>query len=399
MIKDVSCMTEGKTTRLFNRYFILVWITALGLNLTQNMLNNAVTLYVTSLGMTTGFAGTLGIPYAIAAIFMRFVGGTWIDRHSRRSLLVVGCFTFGVTAILFGLIPSVWALLLFRGLHGFSYSSGQLAASTVNVDVTPPEKRDVGIGVFWVSSAVSLGCAGYLVTGLTAGGSYMPLFLTCGAISLTVAVVALFCNYEKKGGVAGARKNAGSAGIYRGIRRFVEPAAFRPAMLMFMEAVGISCAALYLLKFAQEMDYSNAALALVLATGGMAVGNLSSGRLTRWLGARNALMLTFLVSGAGFALMVLVKSYATYLLGGVVYGFLQGVCLPVFSALAVRDMPVDRRGVAGGTVYCMLDLGMGIGTTLWGAVIGAFGFTVSFLGCAAVLVLAMLLAFLFYRTE
>lgn len=389
-------MSGEKTTRLFNRYFILVWIVALGLNLTQNMLNNAVTLYVTSMGMSTGFAGSLGIPYAILAIFMRFVGGSWIDRYSRRSLMVVGCVTFGVTAILFGCIPAVWSLLLFRGLHGFSYSSGQLAASTANVDVTPPEKRNLGIGIFWVSSAVSLGCSGYLVTGLTSGGSYMPLFVACGAISLAVAVVALCCNYEKKSGQTARREQAKTT-TYRGILRFVEPAAFRPAVLMFMEAVGISCVALYLLKFAQEMAYDNAALALVMATVGMAVGNLSSDKLSGKLGARNTLMLTFLVSAVGFALVVVVKCYATYLFGGVMYGFLQGICMPVFSSLAVKGMPVDRRGVAGGTVYCMLDLGMGIGTTLWGAVIGAFGFTVSFLGGAVVLVLAMVLSFLFYR--
>ena len=391
-------MSNEKSSRLFNRYFILVWLVALGLNLTQNMLNNAVTLYVTSLGMTTAFAGTLGIPYAIAAILMRFVGGSWIDRASRRSLMVVGCVTFGVTAILFGAIPAAWSLLLFRGLHGFSYSSGQLAASTANVDVTPPEKRDMGIGIFWVSSAVSLGCSGYLVTGLTSGGSYTPLFLACGAISLAAAVVALLCNYEKTDKRESA-KNSSAASQYRGILRFVEPAAFRPAILMFMEAVGISCAALYLLKFAQEMGYHNAALALVMATAGMAVGNLSSGKLTEKLGARTTLMLTFLVSAVGFSMMVLVKCYATYLLGGVVYGFLQGVCLPVFSSLAVRGMPVDRRGVAGGTVYFMLDLGMGVGTTLWGVVIGSWGFTFSFLGGAGVLVAGMVLAYLFYRKE
>lgn len=390
-------MQTKTQTRLFNRYFILVWIAALILNLTQNVLNNSLTLYVTSLGMTTGFSGSLAIPYAIAAIFMRFAGGSWVDRYSRRSLLVVGCLTFGVSSILFGALPTAGAMLLFRGLHGFSYSSGQLAASTINVDVTPPDKRDLGIGVFWVSSAVSLGCAGYLVTWLTSGGSYAPIFWACGIISLIGAAVSFFCTYEKKFPTAAPGEKTVST--YRGILRFVEPKAFRPAVLMFMEAVGISCAALYILKFAQDMGYANGAFALVLATAGMAVGNLSSGRMTGKFGARNTLMFTFLVSAAGFALMVLVKCYATYLVGGVAYGFLQGVCLPVFTSLAVRDVAVDRRGVAGGTVYCMLDLGMGVGTTLWGVIIGAFGFTASFLGGGAVLVLGCLLAYLFYRKE
>lgn len=391
-------MPTTASSRLLNRYFILVWIVALTLNLTQNMLNNAVALYVTSLGMSTGFAGLLGIPYAIAAIAMRFIGGSWIDRHSRRSLMITGCVAFALSAVLFGAIPAAWALLLFRGVHGFSYSSGQLAASTANVDVTPPDRRNLGIGIFWVSSAVSLGCAGYIVTSLTSGGSYWPLFLTCGLISLIGGAVAMCCSYEKK--TRGADTKASAApSAYRGLLRYIEPKAFRPAMLMFMEAVGISCVALYLLVFAREMEYDNAGLALVMATLGMAVGNLSSDRLVHKLGARNTLIVTFLVSALGFSLMVLVRHYATYLAGGVVYGFLQGVCLPVFSALAVKDMPAERRGVAGGTVYCMLDLGMGIGTAMWGVVIGAFGFTVCFLSASAVLLAAVLLTYLFYRKE
>lgn len=386
------------SSRLLNRYFILVWLVALSLNLTQNMLNNAVALYVTSLGMTTGFAGLLGIPYAIAAIAMRFIGGAWIDRHSRRSLMVTGCVTFALSAVLFGAIPAAWALLLFRGLHGFSYSSGQLAASTSNVDVTPPDRRNLGIGIFWVSSAISLGCAGYIVTSLTSGGSYWPLLLTCGLISLIGGIVAMCCGYEKKSPDTGTRA-VQTAPTYRGLLRYIEPAAFRPAVLMFMEAVGISCVALYLLVFARDMGYDNAGLALVMATFGMAVGNLSSDRLVQKLGARNTLVITFLVSALGFSMMVLVRHYGTYLVGGVVYGFLQGVCLPVFSGLAVKDMPTERRGVAGGTVYCMLDLGMGIGTALWGVVIGAFGFTVCFLSASLVLLAAVVLTYLFYRKE
>lgn len=393
-------MSASASTKLFSKCFILSWTCALLLNLCQNMFNNSITLYVTSLGMSTGFAGFLGIPYAILAILMRFLGGDWVDRRSRRSLLAIGCFTFGVTAILFGMIPAAAALILFRGLHGFSYSSGQLAASTINVDVTPPKKINLGIGIFWLSSAISLGCAGYIVTGLTSGGSYMPLFLVGGGCGILAGVLALFCDYEKKGThIAEAKHETVDAPTYKGILRFIEPAAFRPAILIFMMAMAISCVAMYILMFAQEMSYSNAGLALVFATIGMAIGNLASDRLLNTLGPRNTLMSTFFISAAGLALMALVPNFGTYLLGGATYGYMQGVCMPVFAFLAVDGMPVHRRGVSGGTVYCMLDLGVGIGTYLWGVIIGAAGFTATFLCAAAVLIIGLILSFIFYPTR
>ncbi len=386
-------------TKLFSRYFILTWLCALCLNMCQNMTNNAITLYITSLGMSTSFAGFLGIPYALLAIVMRFIGGSWVDRRSRRSLMVIGGLTYGITAILFGLVPSAAALVLLRALHGFGYSSGQLAASTANVDVTPPEKLNLGIGIYWFASAISLGCAGYLVTGLTSGGSFTPLFIVCGIFGILSGVAAMLCNYEKKGAQSGQKAVQAAedeAPTYRGILRFIEPKAYRPAILIFLMAVAVSCIAMYILVFAQEQGYSNAGMALVCATIGMAIGNLTSDRILNRFGARNALMATFLIAALCLASMALIPTYATYLLAGLGYGFLQGVCLPVFSYLAVDGMPVHRRGVAGGTVYCMLDLGVGIGTYLWGVVIDAVGFRSTFLTAAGMLLVAMLLSLLFY---
>ena len=89
-------------------------------------------------------------------------------------------------------------------------------------------------------------------------------------------------------------------------------------------------------------------------------------------------------------------SFTPYLIGGAAYGFIQGICMPVLYYLAVHKMPVHRRGVAGGTVYCLLDLGVGAGSFLWGVVIGAFGFTATFLSAAALLVLAAALSLAFY---
>ncbi len=391
-------MSAHTKAKLFTRYFILVWFASLGLNLCQNLLNNSITLFVTSLGRSTGFAGFLGIPYAVMAILMRFFGGSWADRRSRRSLLAFGCLGFGVTALLFGLIPAAGALVVFRAIHGMCFSAGQLACSTINVDVTPPERSRLGIGIFWVSSAVSLGCAGYLVTALSSGGSYSPVFWVSAACGVGAGILALLCNYEKKSPAAQPRANAdeSAAPAVRGARRFVEPAAFRPAALIFLMAIATSCVSLYLLMFAREAGYSNAGLAMVFATLGMAAGNLASDWFQHKLGARWTLVFAFTVCGVGLTSTALWHNMTTYLIGGTAYGFIQGICMPVLYYLAVHKMPVHRRGVAGGTVYCMLDLGIGVGSYVWGVVIELAGFTATFLSAAGALLLGAVLTLLFY---
>lgn len=391
-------MQEANKLKLFNRYFILVWLASFGLNLTQNILNNSVSLYITSLEMSTGFAGFLGIPYAICAILMRFLGGCWADKHSRRSLLVFGCVGFGVTAFLFGWIPVAASLICFRALHGFCFSAGQLAGSTINVDVTPKEKSSAGIGFFWVASAISFGIAGYLVTALTKGGSYRPVFLVCTASALAAGLFSLLCRYEKKGLIASDEERADSLEErYTGIQRFVEPKAAKPAILMFLMAVANSSATLYLLLFAQSAGYSNAGFALLLAAVGMAFGNLGSDKFVGKIGARNILMISYAVCGAAYISMGLVHSVFTYMLGGIACGYIQGICMPVLYYLSVQHMPVYRRGVAGGTVYFMLDLGVGVGSWLWGVVIATGGFGMTFVISGTVFLLGAIASILFYR--
>ncbi len=387
-------------TKLLNRYFVLVWLCALGLNICQNILNNVVSLYTTSLGLSTSFAGFLGIPYAVFAILMRFWGGDWVDRHGRRGLLVFSCFGFAISALLFGCFPAMFALVVFRALHGLCFSAGQLTASTVNVDVTPPENATTGIGIFWVASALAYGGAGYIVTSLTAGGSYQPVFIACAIAGGAGGILALLCRYEKKRTPSSPAPRSQPEEVSptaQGIYRFLEPKAIKPAVLILLMAISVSSVSLYLLLFAQEMGYAYAGMAFVLAAVSMAIGNLTSSRQLHSLGPGMTLLLSYGICGILYASMSLIHSPVTYMLGGIAAGYIQGICMPVLYYLAVKDMPVLRRGVAGGTIYCMLDVGMGLGTWLWGVVIELSSFTVMYLLAAAIFLVAAVLTIVFYR--
>lgn len=387
--------------KLFNKYFVLGWFASLGLNLCQTILNQTVSLYVTSVHMSTAFAGFLAIPYAILAILMRFIGGAWADSWGRRSLLIFGGVLFSVTAILFGVLPTAFCLVLTRALHGCAFSSGQLAVSTINVDVTPPKKSKIGIAIFWISSAMSMCVSGYIVTGLSSGGSYLPVFITCASVALVAGILGVFCDYEKKHPELVTRNRedemSGPTAEYKGLLRFVEPAVYKPAVMFFIMSVGICIASLYILMFAREQGYANAGAVLVFATLGMVIGNVSSSRLTNALGACKTLMFTFSIGAVGFAVMALWCNIGTFFFGGFAYGFVQGICMPVLYFLTIQDMPAHRRGVAGGTSYCMLDLGVGIGAYIWGMVIDAAGFKLAFLLSAAVLLSGMVLSFIFFK--
>lgn len=117
--------------------------------------------------------------YAAAAMLVRITGGSLIDTHGRRAVIVPAMFVQAVaSAILVGLamvppqarvpvLPSLFvAGLLAGGAHGFLYP----AMSALLMDVTPEARRGSVVGLF--SSVILVGHAlgsvafGYVAHGL-----------------------------------------------------------------------------------------------------------------------------------------------------------------------------------------------------------------------------------------
>ena len=383
-------------TKLFNRHFILVWFGSLCLLLIHNILNNGIPLYLDSIGFSTSFSGLLGVPFALLGIMGRMLGGYLVDRRGRRIVMVGGTLLMGVAAFLLGLLPVAAAMLLFRALTGVGFSSAQAAYSTASVDVTPPKHTSLGVGIFWAAMALSVACAGYITLGLSAGGNYRPVFVTCLILGVLGALLSLLCNYEKGRPVP---KTPETPEKSRGIHSLLEKSAWKPAVVEFLVMLGVASCNSFILMFAKAQNYANQGSFLLIAAVAMAAGNLSAPALMNRLGAKNLLGAGMVVCGILYALMALVPCQATFYLGGVGYGLSLGFSYPVLTVLTVQGAPEQRRGTATSTMLMAGDIGVGLGTFFWGAVIEAFSYSAAFTLSGVSVLLAGVLTFLFYLRQ
>ena len=382
--------------RLLNRYFILVWLAGLGLQICQSALNAYLSVYVTDLGFSTAFSGLLGVPYALFAIAARFLAGYFVDRVSRRWAMAAGCAIMGASCLLFGLVPTAAGLLLFRGLQGMGFALGQSGASTANVDVTPSRHKTLGIGIFWTVMACSLGVTGVLVERLSKRGA-MTVFVVLTVCVLAGAGCAAFCNYEHRGPFAVDRSDLKNGGGYRGLRRFLEKRGALPAVLILLLFVADSSLFSFIMLFAAQQGLETGFYFLLLAVV-MTAFNTLSGRLIDRFGAPVCVLAGNLACGVTILLLGLVPCGATYYLSAVGYGLSFGVNIPALNFLAVDGLPQDRRGAAGSTALLGTDIGAGVGSLLWGAVIDGAGFSVTYIaaGCVGLFAAALTL-FAYFR--
>lgn len=384
--------------RLFNRCYILVWCSALCLMMIQNLMGSGIPLFLQERGFSTAFSGLLGIPFAVFGITARIAGGYLMDRFSRRSVMIAGTLTMGAASLLFRLFPIAALMLLFRGLHGAGFSMGQAVFSTASVDVTPPEKSRLGVGIFWISTALSIAGAASLLQFLTQRGTCDSIFFCALAFGLAGAVLAFLCDYEKKYPIR--RDAANESGPRpKGLRKFWEPAAARPAAIEFFALMGISCCNIFVFSFATQQGYANPSQFLLIGAASMAVSNLASGWLTKRFGIRNLFAFTMALGGILIALIALVPSQITYILGGIGFGIAEGFSFPLLTILAVDNIPPDHRGTANSTMLMAGDIGVGIGTFLWGMLIEYSGYFTAFTVSGLVLIWSGVLCIIFYLNK
>jgi MFS family permease len=400
-LKSLENYTTNGQLKLFNKYFILTFIVAFAANMGQNLINNAYSLYVVSLGYTTSFAGYVNLLYAVLAITARFWSGYLADKKSRRLTMALGCFIFALSSLFFGIIPAFWSIIIFRSLHGAGFASSYTAASAANVDVIPASRRDEGIGYFWIALAITFAFAGNIVDWLSNGDDYTNVFIL-STVLLGIGIIAsLLCDYEKKPDFMAMVKRETSDDVYdsqdsRGIRKFIEPKAIPASMVYFLNAIGLSSVGIFILLYAAEQNYPNAGMFFLASAVTMAFSNIYCSRVTARFGALAALIPSFLVYAAGLFCLGLSNSLLLFFVAGGTYGIFHGVSNPVLYSITMEGLPVKRRGAASCTFYVMLDIGVGIGSMLWGIVIDAWGYGAMFILSGLVQVAAAILAVLLF---
>lgn len=383
-------------TRLFNRYFILTLLIGLCINIGQSVTTNSVSVYIDSLDLSTSFTGFIGIPYAILAIVSRIISGYYADNRGRRFVMVIGCLIFAASSLVFGYIRSAFILLVVRSLQGAGYAFSFTGATAANIDVTPPGREKEGVGIFWVPLAIAIAISGEIVLLLSSDGSYSLVFLTAGIILAAGVVFALLCNYEKKNPVAGGTSGADDADKYKGISKLIEPRALKAASIMLMYAIGISSITAFIMLFAATREYQNTGLFFTVAAVFMFVGNLASSALHKKLGAVATLCTSFALFAVLITATALIANEAVFLVTGAAYGYVQGIASPVLCSLVMEGLPADRRGAGSSTLYMMLDIGVGIGSFIWGIVIKLSGYTAVYCGAGLCAVAAIVLTMAFY---
>ncbi|MCL6635609.1 MAG: MFS transporter, partial [Peptococcaceae bacterium] len=311
--------------------------------------------------------------FLLAAVLFRPFAGRSVDKRDRRGIFLFGSAVFFLSALAFNLAPVLAVLLTARFVQGIGWAYCNTAAGTLASDIIPKSRLAEGMGYYGLSLCVAMGIGPDLALFLSRRYSFQVMFYACAGFVFASFLLALFMRHRRAGG----SNNPMPTG--KALLLLLEKQALPPSLVMFFIASGYAAVISFLALYGQHRRVADIGLFFTAYAAVMIFSRPFFGRLADRKGYSIVLIPGIILCTLTVVIIYFAHSLPVFILAGLVYGIGFGAVMPPTQALSVMNVPPERRGAATATYFLFLDLGLGIGSVLWGLVAGSFGYDLMYL--------------------
>lgn len=359
----------GKPEKIWNRRFILLFITNLLVLAAFYASIPIIPIYCQEIGITGSRVGIVLTAMSVATILFRPVAGYLLDNFNRYRVYLLFLALFCLSFPAFIAFPLFAALIVIRLYMGAVYSVCGSATMTLAGDVLPTTKITEGISRFAFTVSIGMAVGPYVGLQVQSHMSSEASFLTIFGITV-VALLCVSCcriRYPKV-----SRKNFS---IRDSIYGPALPFMFNMMFLMIPYGAVIAYSSI----IAQEKGLSGyLPYFYIFLVIGMLASKLSTQKM---IDAGRHRILVYI------SLAILILTMISYLFlstgvhllaAGFFFGLGYGILQPLFQSFVTGTTPAPKRGVASATYMLSYDVGIGIGSLLMGFMQESLGLPVGF---------------------
>ncbi len=386
MLHDCSSWRQQNRT-LWNARFIICCLVTLFSAFGLQLINATQSIYILSIGGTTATAGLVVTLYTVAATVARLLIGKLSDQYGRKGFILAGGLLFAAAAFASTRFPNLCAILCLACLRGFGGGMQNTSNSAAAIDAIPPEMTETGISYFGLGTVLATALAPSISIALCDRQADWPVLAGAALYAVSVLLAAFLPTAR---GVEAKEADADKQVREPLLWQYIERGSIYPAMLQAGIMTALAAIIYYLAQFGAEKGYIHIGGFFTIAAAVTFLIRLFGGRLLHMLGQRTALIIA---CGAGvvlFVTLVLARSESLVVLSGALYGLANGVSTLVLNANAVQNARPGCMGAASSTYLLSIDLGLCIGSLLWGVSIAHLGFSGTFLLGALLLLLLII---------
>ncbi|THF84176.1 MFS transporter [Cohnella fermenti] len=357
-----SNKAAGKSSTIWNRAFIAIFIINVILNLGQFMMNTLVPNFAEHLGATAVLVGMVSSMFAVTALGVRPIVGPATGYFRNNRLLAAAVGVIVLAFICYGLSDSIAMVVAGRLFHGMGMGFLAPLCLSLASEALPGDKIASGIGVFSLGQALATAVGPTLGLELVDTVGYHATFFVGAALMAIVLVLA----WRLK-----ATTPSREGGFRISWDKIVAPEVVLPSVIMFFLASAYSCINSFVLIYGKESGVEEIGLFFTAYAVCVLFTRPFSGKLADKYGLGRILVPAILIFALSFILISFARSLPMFLLSGAVSAFGYGICQPIVQTLCMKLVPQERRGVAGNTNYIGVDIGYLIAPSVAGAIVTA----------------------------
>jgi MFS family permease len=305
--------------------------------------------------------------FSVTAVLSRPIVGRGVDVRGRKPFLYVGLGLLVLSSLGFLVAHSLLAVVTLRLVQGVNGACVYTCVASMATDLAPADKRASAIARMSLFQYAGIALGPSIASALVDGPGYPAVWMLAAAFG--VAGLAVTVPLPE----SGRETMTARAGAGPGVRRIIHPAAVGPGLVLLSAGIGYSAVTSFGSLYARHVDVGDGTLYAVFAVTVIAV-RIVSGTIADLRGAVGVARPGLLLSAAGLLVMAVFQRPEGGIVGVGVFGLGFALVFPALMAFAVGRVADHERGEMLGSFTAFLDVGMGGGAYLIGAIADAAGF-------------------------
>ena len=370
--------------KLWTRNFILLVVASLGSAFLMSLFLNTLPLYAEQMTGTAVYAGLVTTCYSLASLATRPVVGMLCEKTSAQMLIIIGLTLMTVSCCAYLFVSAIAGLIFIRILHGIGFGIKSTASGVLAAEIIPKSRFAEGIGMFGLYLPVANAIGPALGLWVAEDGSFKVLFIVAGIIgvlSLGLMLLIRIPNTEKALKEKSASENTDELeNIRKPPKSFFgfEFGVLYPSITLMLVYLGYSAIVSFIALYAISVGIKGIGLFFTIGAVALFATRLLFAKLVDRYGYH-----IFVLASTGLFAMVLVMiphlhNIIELYIAAVFYGAALGIVPMAVNAQVLERCSKKRRGSAMAAYTSSMDLGIGIGSFLIGAVVDVAGFTSAF---------------------
>ena len=307
--------------------------------------------------------------HSVTAILVRPFFGRVLDKRGGRKVALAGMLIIMLSTPGFFLVESAgWLALVLRAINGIGWGVGTTALMAICSELSPPEKMAHSLGIIGAAGIIAGAAGPMLAEEVFRRYDFHAVFV----LAILAALASLACVFAIREEPRGAVSRY--AASFANIRRHSFLVLAIIAVMPVAHGAARGAVLNFIALFGTSIGFDRIAPFFLVFSIAAILTRLGAGDISDRYGRKKIIFPSAVMIGLNLFWIAGLHSYVWFLATGFIAGLGQGLIFPALSTYVIDFFGRENKGLALGLYLSLFDLGMGLGSPLWGWVSDVAGY-------------------------